>query len=356
MITVFIFINSVALIICFIIIFMDKVISNYKDSTIEINGDTEFVVEGGKSLLRSLTEKKLFLPSGCGGKGTCGFCKAHVVEGGGKILPTEKMFLSRSEIREGLRLACQVKIRDDIKIEVPAEYFNIKQYDATVSYVEQVTPDIKKIKMILPDNAEMNFKPGQYLQINVDTGSEIESRAYSIASSPDSGNEVEVNIKLIPEGIGSTYMHEQKVDDIVSISGPYGDFFLQESDARIICVGGGVGLAPMNSIVAYWQEHHSDRVLELYYGAQTMKDLYNHDMFVKIESQFENFKYYPALSNPEPEWKGESGFIHQTMEKKMEDKEGKEAYLCGPLIMIDAVMKVLKSKGVDENKTWYDKF
>ena len=356
MITVFIFINSVAVIICLIIIFMDKVVSNYKDSNINVNNEKDFVVEGGKSLLRSLTEKKLFLPSGCGGKGTCGFCKANVVEGGGKVLPTEKMFLSRSEIRQGVRLACQVKVREDLKIIVPQEYFNVKQYDAVVSYSEQVTPDIKKIKLILPDKEEMTFKPGQYLQINVDTGSEIESRAYSLASSPDSGNEVEINIKLIPEGIGSTYMHERKVNDVVSISGPYGDFFLQDTKARIICVGGGVGLAPMNSIVAYWQAHCSDRILELYYGARTMKDLYNHDMFVEIASKFENFKYHPALSDPEPEWKGAKGFIHQIMDKEMEDKDTKEAYLCGPLIMIEAVMKVLKSKGVDENKTWYDKF
>jgi Na+-transporting NADH:ubiquinone oxidoreductase subunit F len=178
-----------------------------------------------------------------------------------------------------------------------------------------------------------------------------------MASHPDSKEMIELNVKLIPEGLGSTYLHSLKPGDKVNFSGPYGDFYLRtDSSRKIVCVAGGVGLAPMKAIVSYWSAHVRDRVLELYYGSRTLKDLYDHKVFQELKNLRSDFHYYPALSEEDPNWKGERGFIHKILEKYLEDGPNTEAYLCGPPIMTETVIEVLKQKGVSEERIWYDKF
>lgn len=355
-ITALVFINIYSLIICIIIIFLHRVISNYGKIKININKEKEIEAEGGKALLKELIHQKILIPSACGGKGTCGFCKLRVTKGGGTVLPLEKSKLSRSEIKDNYRLSCQVKIREDMEIFIPDEYFNIKEYEAEIKSTELVTSDIKKLEINLLKPETINFKPGQYVQVHFGIGRDREVRAYSISSSPDITDEIELNIKKIPEGLGSTYLHNLKVGDQLTISGPYGDFYLKNSDARIICISGGVGLAPLKSIAAYWERHCKHRIIDFYYGARTLKDLYDHKIFMDYAEKYENFNYYPALSMTDEEWKGYQGFIHNYIHETLHDDGDKEGYLCGPPIMIDSAIKVLLDKGVHIEKIWYDKF
>lgn len=352
-----IFINSFALFIGLLIMFLDRVISRYGTVTILLNGEKEFKAEGGKSLLRVLFENKYFIPSACGGKGTCGYCKLVVVSGGGEALPTESLILSARELRQGYRLSCQLKVRGDLEILVPPEYLEIKEYTGEIVSSEPVTSDIRKIRIALKDPATIGFRPGQYVQVRLDTAEGFDYRAYSIASDPDETGEIELNVKLIPEGLGSTYLHSLGPGDPVHFSGPYGDFFLRtDSTRKIVCCAGGVGLAPLKSIAQYWLSHAGDRRIEFYYGSRTKKDLYDHAVFEEMAERSPNFRYFPALSDEDPEWDGDRGFIHTVIEKHLEGGEDAEAYLCGPPIMIDAVTAVLRSKGVAPERILYDKF
>ncbi|MCD6121038.1 MAG: 2Fe-2S iron-sulfur cluster binding domain-containing protein [Spirochaetales bacterium] len=356
--TAVIFINAFAVGIGILIIFLDNVISNYGNCRITINNDKEFEAPGGKSLLRVLFENKYFIPSACGGKGTCGYCRVKVDEGGGEALPTEALILSSKEIKAGFRLACQVKVREDLKIEIPPEYLEIQEYEGRLETSELVTSDIKKmdIKLITPE--EISFKPGQYVQIKYyNPEGDIDYRAYSISSTPDEKNHIELNIKKIPEGLVSTYMHSLNAGDNIEFSGPYGDFYLRmDSHRKIVCVAGGVGLAPLKSIVLYWYSHHIERPLELYYGSRTIQDLYDHETFVKIAEENESFRYYPALMSPEENWQGYTGFVHEIIEEKLENGRESEAYLCGPPPMLDAAIKTLNGKGITEERIYFDKF
>ncbi len=357
-VTAVIFINAFALSVGLLIIFLDRVISNYPTCRITINEDKEFEAPGGKSLLRVLFENKYFIPSACGGKGTCGYCRVKVTEGGGKALPTEALILSSREIKSGFRLSCQVKVREDLKIEIPPEYLEIQEYQGKIISTVAVTSDIKKIDIKLINPPEIHFKPGQYVQIKYhNPEGDIDYRAYSIASTPDETDHIELNIKKIPEGLVSTYMHSLGKGDMVEFSGPYGDFFLRtDSHKKIVCVAGGVGLAPLKAIILYWETHQNERILELYYGSRTIEDLYDHETFRRIERKNENFRYYPALMNPDENWKGYIGFIHEVMEEKLTDGEDTEAYICGPPPMIDAAIKTLTGKGVTEERIYFDKF
>lgn len=352
-----VFINVYVMAITALIIFLDKVISQYGPCRIVLNDDKEFVAQGGKSLLRLLFENKYFIPSACGGKGTCGYCKLKVLEGGGEALPTESLILSSAEIRQGFRLACQLKVRQDLRVQIPPEYLEIKEYDGEVVSSEAVTRDIKKIRIAILPPEEISFKPGQYVQIKFETPGGLDYRAYSIASHPADRQAIEVNVKLIPEGTGSSYMHGLQPGDRVQFSGPYGDFFLRaDSHRKIVCVAGGVGLAPLKAITLFWSTSGRDREIELYYGSRTIKDLYDHEVFTELAANHAKFHYYPALSDQDPEWDGDRGFIHTVIDKHLQDGERAEAYLCGPPIMIDAVTDVLKHKGIPEERILYDKF
>lgn len=350
------FIVVYTLVIVTIIIFLDKFILNYGTFKININNEREVEVVGGKPLSKSLIHNKILIPTACGGKGTCGYCKLRVINGGGEVLPIEKSKLTRREIKQKFRLSCQIKVRSDLNIYIPDEYFNIKEYSARVTKSELVTSDIKKIDLELLEPDMITFKPGQYVQVLFGVGKNSEIRAYSISSSPEIKNGIELNIKKIPYGLGSTYLHNLKVGDKLEISGPYGEFYLKQSGARIICVSGGVGLAPLKSIAAYWEKHCRDRDIDFYYGARTFEDLYDHDIFVGYDKKYKNFNYYPALSEPDDSWSGETGFIHNIIKKHLDFTGDKEGYLCGPPVMIDAAIKVLLDKGVRIEKIWYDEF
>jgi Na+-transporting NADH:ubiquinone oxidoreductase subunit F len=351
------FMNGFALIICGLIIFMDRVVSNYGTCLIRINDDKECQGQGGKSLLRLLLENKYFIPSACGGKGTCGYCKVKVHEGGGPAIPTETLILSPGEVRDGTRLACQCRVKNDLSIEIPPEYLEIREYRGEITLADPVTNDIKRIRIQLLEEDPMAYKPGQYIQVRIEHADGVDFRAYSMASDPDQGQEIEINVKRIPDGLGSGYLHERAVGDEVAISGPYGDFFLHtDSSNTIVCVAGGVGLAPLKSIASYWRSHQTHRRIELYYGARTQVDLYDHEEFIQLEEKFENFHYYPALSEPEEDWTGRTGFIHMVIDAERSGKDSAEAYLCGPPIMIDAVIDTLKRKNIPEERIWYDKF
>ncbi len=349
------FINIFCLIIAIIIIFMDRVISNYGELNVNINDEKEIVVDGGKPLSKSLIHKKILIPSACGGKGTCGYCKLKVSKGGGSVLPLERVKLTGKEIKHGYRLSCQVKVREDMKIYIPDEYFNIKEYVAQVTREELVTTDIKQIELKLIEPKDIKFKPGQYVQVHFGVGKNSEIRAYSISSAPHQKG-IELNIKKVPYGLGSSYLHNLKVGDELQISGPYGDFYLKDSKAKIICVSGGVGLAPLKSIAAYWERECPNRIIDFYYGARTIADLFDHDIFLEYDKKYENFNYYPALSDADENWDGDRGFIHNIIDKYLDSSEEKEGYLCGPPIMIDASVTVLLKKGVHIEKIWYDEF
>ncbi len=351
------FANIFALVIGSIIIFIDKVINNYGLCSILINDDKEIHVNGGSTLLRALFESKYFIPSACGGKGTCGYCKLKITGGGGPPLPTEKLVLTPKEQKLGFRLGCQLKVKNDLKIVIPEEYLNIKEYQGSVILSEFVTSDIRRIRIKLPENEELKYKPGQYVQIKFPVDDEIDYRAYSMASNPAQTDEIEINVKLIPDGLGSTYAHSKNTGDTLDFSGPYGDFYLKtDSNRKIICVAGGVGLAPLKSIVQYWEHHNLDRTIYLFYGARKIEDLYDHEYFTELAGRKEKFLYNPALSDGDAEWPGKRGFIHTVMEEVLADGVDGEAYLCGPPIMIDAVTEVLNGKGVPEGRIWYDKF
>ncbi len=349
--------NGFALVIGLLIIFMDRVLSNYGLCRITINEDKEFHIQGGKSLLRSLLENKYFIPSACGGKGTCGYCKVRILDGAGPPLATEALILTSSESRQGFRLACQLKVKTDMRIEIPPEYLEIQEYRGQIALSEPVTSDIRRLRIKLLEPTTLDYKPGQYVQVRIDHDGGTDFRAYSMASHPDDAGEVELNVKRIPDGLGSGYLHSLAVGEELDLSGPYGDFFLRtDSHRRIVCVAGGVGLAPLKSIVMYWRDHQRHRRLDLYYGARTTADLYDHDEFAALAEAHENFHYFPALSDAEPAWAGETGFIHSVMERFLGEGEQSEAYLCGPPIMIEAVTDVLKSAGVPAERIWYDKF
>ena len=356
-ITALMFANGFALFIAGLIIFMDRVINNYGICKIVINDDKEIHGPGGQTLLRVLYESKYFIPSACGGKGTCSYCKLKVLEGGGEILPTESLMLSKAEVKQHYRLACQMKVKNDLKVEIPPEYLEIQEYTGEISSVELLTWDIKRLKIKLGTPDSMTYKPGQYVQIKIPTGRELEFRAYSMASNPDDLDEIELNVKLIPEGIGSSFLHKREVGENIDFSGPYGDFYLRlDSERDIICVAGGVGLAPLKSIVSYWCAHAMSRNIYLFYGARTQEDLYDHEYFREIAKDYEKFYYFPALSEPNSEWSGDTGFIHTIVKREIKPSDRLEAYLCGPPIMIDAVTDVLKEKGIPEERILYDKF
>ncbi len=325
---------------------------------ISINKDTIFEVKPGKSVLSYLAEKKIFIPSGCGGKGTCGFCKIKMLSGAGAVLPTEEVFLSRAERQSGMRLACQVKVRQDIDMVIPEHLLGAQEFEAVVADRRDLTADTKYILFELKEPSEIRFRPGQFIQINVPGTDEF--RAYSIASPPSSRHIVELIVRQVPNGLCSTFIHQiMDIGDSLTFTGPFGDFYLREDSHReIVAIGGGCGMAPIRSILMHLEEKGMPRKFTYFFGARQKSDLFYTDELRKIEAEFQNFKYIPGLSEPRASdnWQGESGLITEVVEKYVVTGENVEAYLCGPPPMIDAAVKILKRKGVKEIYIYYDKF
>jgi Na+-transporting NADH:ubiquinone oxidoreductase subunit F len=364
-------------------------------------GSREIDVKPGTSLLSALTNEKIFLPSACGGGGTCAMCKCKVLEGGGDLLPTEAGQVTKAEAKEGVRLACQLKVKDDMVLDIEPEILDIKKYECTVRSNENVATFIKELVVELPKGQKLDFRAGGYIQIDVpaykgleynnfEIGEEYRSdweqfnmfelvanndedcfRAYSMASFPLEDDIIMLNIRIAspppgteyPPGICSSYVFDLKPGDKITISGPYGEFFAQETDREMCFIGGGAGMAPMRShIFDQLKRIGSDRRITFWYGGRSKRELFYMDEFKQLEKEFPNFTLHVALSDPLPEdnWEGSTGFIHQVcLEEyldKHEDPTEVEYYLCGPPIMLQCVNEMVDELGVEADMVRADDF
>ncbi len=375
---------------------------------ININDDEEhqLTVSPGSTLLSTLQNSKILLPSACGGGGTCGMCECEVLEGAGEILPTEKPFFTRKEIKEHKRLACQVKVKEDLKIHIPKEIMGIKKWECEVISNKNVATFIKEFVVRLPEGETLDFRSGGYIQIDVpkitvnfkdfDIEKEYHEdwdkfkmwdlqmknpeetfRAYSMANHPAEGNIVMLNIRIatppwdrakgtfmnVNPGICSSYIFSRKPGDKVMISGPYGEFFIKDTDNEMMFIGGGAGMAPMRShIFDQFKTKKTKRKATFWYGARSLREVFYEDDFNEIAAENDNFEWHLALSEPleSDNWKGPTGFIHQVIYdmylKNHEEPEEIEYYLCGPPMMNAAVEKMLFDLGVPEENIMFDDF
>ncbi|MBI9017769.1 MAG: 2Fe-2S iron-sulfur cluster binding domain-containing protein [Phycisphaerae bacterium] len=341
----------------------EKLLVNYGQCKVDINGGEEpLVVQGGQSLLSCLYSNKIFIPSACGGKGTCGFCKVTVEAGGGPVLPTEMSYLSRKEVRSNVRLACQVKIREDVSIRIPADLLDVKMFEATVISNVALTSDINEITMKLNEPTEISQREGQYVQVQASSPDGEVFRAYSISSAVYEKNIVELIVRQIPNGIASTYLCEIEAGAKVNFTGPYGEFMLnQDPEVEIVCVAGGSGMAPCKNIIYSVYDKWPDRTIWFFFGCRTTKDVFYMDEFNKLAEKFPNLHIVYALSDEltaeeKSSWTGETGYVHLAVDKFIKGDVQRQAFLCGPPLMIDAVTKVLIEKGVKPEDVFYDEF
>ena len=356
-------VTAISVALAIIIIIAEYFFNNYGECEVDINNGAKMLkVEGGSSLLSTLAGQKIFIPSACGGKATCGLCKVQVTEGAGPLLPTEEPYLSDTERADNYRLSCQVKIKNNIRIIIPEEFFNIREYNTTIQSIEQLTRDIKGLRLHLPEGETVRFKAGQYIQLYTKPYGKIKEsvyRAYSIANVPSDNNAIELIIRQVPDGICTTYVHTQLSEgDQVKINGPYGDFYLRGNCDEIVMIAGGSGMAPIKSIILDVLEKGIDIKMNFFFGAVTKQDLYHLDFFRDLAAQHDNFRFIPALSRPAPEdnWDGETGLITEVVARNIGDGSKMEGYLCGSPGMIKACINVLNEKGITEDKIYYDKF
>ena len=339
----------------------ERFLLNYGVCPVSINaGEREFEVEGGQSLLEALNANEIYIPSACGGQGTCGYCKVTVLAGGGRVLPTERPMLSRKEIRAGVRLACQVKVREAVRLRVPEDILNVQLFSATVESTRDLTPDTKEIRLRLVEPAEIHHRPGQYVQVQAPSPDGPVWRAYSISSPVHEPNLVELVVRLVPGGIGSTYIHHLQVGDPVTFTGPFGEFELDETpETEIVCVAGGCGMAPVKNILETVYAREPDRRCWLFFGCRTTRDVFYWERFQRLAAMHPNLRVVYALSEPgedDADWNGETGFIHLSVDKCLEPGRRRQAFLCGPEPMIEAVTSVLHEKGLAPDDIFYDKF
>ena len=340
----------------------NKTIANYGEKKILINETKELTVEGGDTLLSALVEQKVFIPSACGGKGSCGYCKVVVLEGGGEILATELGYVTPEEREQSVRLACQCKVRTDMKIEIPEELFSVQQYDYQIEFIKDVTPTIKHLRLALPAGEEISFKAGQYVQILAPLykGNDEEVyRAYSVASSPTDSKAVELYIGYVKDGKATTYVHNfLKPNSKLTVVGPYGEFFYREGDREMVMVAIGTGMAPIMSILKFMRANNIQRKVTFYFGARTAEDLFEMDELEQLQKDLPNFKLITCLSKPTEKcnWTGEVGRVTDMIKKYLPDGSQAEAYLCGSPVMIDSVIPLLMEKGMPEEQIYYDKF
>lgn len=344
-----------------LLLLAEKRLADYGTCTISINeGESTFHVQGGGTLLNTLYENKVFIPSACGGKGSCGHCKVTILEGGGPVLPTETPFMSRTELRTGVRLACQVKVKENISIRIPEELLYVKEFQARVAEVKKLTYDIKEINISLLEPTEINHYAGQYIQVLAPGPDGPVYRAYSISIPEHVKDRVQLIVRLVPGGIASTYLHNLQEGDQVTFTGPYGEFRLNEDpEVELVLVGGGCGMAPLKNIIYTVYNRWPERSCWLFFGARTTSDVFYLDAYRALQKEHPSFKPIYALSDPlgeDEQWDGETGFIHLSVEKYLEAGKKRQAFLCGPPPMIEATMEVLKAKKLKQEAIFYDKF
>ncbi|MDF1516398.1 MAG: NADH:ubiquinone reductase (Na(+)-transporting) subunit F [Lutibacter sp.] len=414
----------ITLLLVAVLLFVKQKLSPSGPVKIRINGEKEIEVSSGASLLTTLGSTKIFLPSACGGGGTCLQCECHVHSGGGEALPTETPHFSRKELKEGIRLACQVKVKQDMDISIPEEVFGIKKFNGTVVRNYNVASFIKEFVVEIPE--DMDYKAGGYIQIeippcevnfsNIDitahpeehetpdkfkeewdkfalwplkmVNKETVERAYSMASFPAEGKEIMLNVRIatppfdrakngwmnVNPGVASSYIFSRKAGDKVVISGPYGEFFINESDAEMLYVGGGAGMAPMRSHLYHlFKTLKTKRKVTFWYGGRSKRELFYTDHFRQLEKEFPNFKFYLVLSEPlpvdnwvnkkdinDPNGDGFTGFVHNAVINeylsKHESPEDLELYFCGPPLMNQAVQKMGEDFGMADENIRFDDF
>ena len=341
----------------------ERYLANYGECRIDINdGGREITVQGGQSLLQSLMSEGIFIPSACGGRGTCAYCKLKVLGGGGPHAPVEMTLLTEDEAKADVRLSCQVKVREDIRVEIPEELFNIREYRGVVESITDLTHDIKYLRIRLIEPERIDFASGQYIQLQAPAygdSPEPVYRAYSMSNTPSDNRHVETIIRLVPGGICTTWVFTMlKEGDEVTLNGPYGDFHLSDMDRDMVWIAGGSGMAPFWSMVRDMRERGIHRKCRFFFGALRKRDLFLVDELRKIADDLPNFEFIPALSAPadDDDWSGETGLITEICDRHIQSDSEAEAYLCGSPGMIDAAVKTLKAKGIPEDRIHFDKF
>ncbi len=367
-----------------------------------VNGEKELAIPVGAKLMQGLADAGLFVPSACGGGGTCGQCRVRVLSGGGAILPTERSVINKRDAADHYRLSCQVAVKQDMTVQVADEVFGVKLYDCTVVSNNNVASFIKELVLALPEGEELEFRAGGYIQIECPphdlkfTDFDIDekfrdewdrfkmwryeshvrqpvSRAYSMASFPLEKTVIKLNVRIatpppgaddsVPPGIMSSFIFNLKPGDHVTVSGPYGEFFAKETDNEMVFIGGGAGMAPMRAhIFDQLKRRHSKRKMSFWYGARSLKEMFYKEEFDELARLNDNFEWHLALSEPQPEddWNGLTGFIHKVLHDEYLSKhpapEDCEYYLCGPPMMNVAVIKMLDSLGVPKENILLDDF
>jgi Na+-transporting NADH:ubiquinone oxidoreductase subunit F len=346
-----------------LLVLAERYLLNYGRCRIRVNAGTrELEVQGGNTLLASLMGQGIFIPSACGGKGTCAYCKVQVTSGGGPVVPTEQPLLTAAEIAQGVRISCQVKVRNDVEIVIPDDLLSVREYTATVEAIRDLTHDIKLLRLRLTEPATLDFVPGQYVQLEAPphgANPEAVYRAYSIASLPSDSGHLELIIRLVPGGICTTWVFtELKEGMSVRLNGPYGQFRLTETDRPMVWIAGGSGMAPFWSMVRHMREKHVDRPCTYFFGAVAPRDLFLTEELAKLTGEMPNFHFVPALSGKDlpADWAGQRGLITEVVDRHVPAADDGEAYLCGGSGMIDAAVKVLHAKGFTDQVIFYDKF
>ncbi len=394
--------TAVVLILVFVILAARSRLVSTGNVKVIVNDEMELAIPVGGKLMQSLADNELFIPSACGGGGTCGQCRVRVLSGGGAILPTETSVINKRDAADHYRLACQVAVKQDMKVRVPDEVFGVKRWETTVVSNRNVASFIKELVVALPEGEELDFRAGGYIQIecpphdlkykDFDIDEQFrdewdrynlwkyeshvrnpEMRAYSMASFPLERTVIKLNVRIatpppgaddsIPPGIMSSYIFNLKPGDKVWVSGPYGEFFARDTDNEMVFIGGGAGMAPMRShIFDQLIRKHSKRKMSFWYGARSLKEVFYQEEFDELAEKNDNFTWHLALSEPLPEdnWSGLTGFIHQVLhDEYLADHpapEDSEYYLCGPPMMNAAVIKMLDNLGVPQENIMLDDF
>jgi Na+-transporting NADH:ubiquinone oxidoreductase subunit F len=395
--------TAIVIALVLVILFAKSKLVSSGDVTISINGDPEKAVTtaaGGK-LLGALADQGIFIPSACGGGGTCGQCRVDVHSGGGDILPTEEGHINKREAKAGCRLACQVAVKQDMEIEVEDEIFGVQQWECEVISNDNKATFIKELKLQIPNGESVPFKAGGYIQIEApahhvkykdfdideqyrgdwnhfgffDVESKVDTdtlRAYSMANYPEEEGIIMLNVRIatpppgrlhLPAGKMSSFIFSLKAGDKVTISGPFGEFFAKETDNEMVFIGGGAGMAPMRShIFDQLKRLKSKRKMSFWYGARSLREMFYEDDYNGLAAENDNFQWHVALSDPQPEdnWDGMTGFIHNVLyENYLKDHEAPEDceyYMCGPPMMNAAVINMLKDLGVEDENILLDDF